>query len=243
MVKRQNYKKLPRDEENRWVAAYQNHRNLMEHENQSVSQHVEESKRAMEVLLEANWPFIRTVALKTLECYYGRLPSCEMDREDAIQNGFFGFEQAVRRFDASRGFSLRTYAYWWVRSTVGEGLGQMMAIYHPYSALRRKDVKLQRREFDFRAIDALQVSEPSTLYQDWGIESVLQSLRPRDRQILDMWMNGMNFSEIAESFQVTRERIRQIQSKVLNTIRRKLHLGETNGLENKPRQEKRTEAG
>lgn len=50
-----------------------------------------------------------------------RVPS-HVDRQDVIQDAMIGLEIAVERFDWRRGYKFSTYATWWIRRSIQQGL-------------------------------------------------------------------------------------------------------------------------
>ena len=50
--------------------------------------------------------------------YRSRAPLCGLDFEDLCQEGVLGLNRGIERFDPSRGFTLSTFATWWVRQAI-----------------------------------------------------------------------------------------------------------------------------
>ncbi|MEV4680442.1 sigma-70 family RNA polymerase sigma factor [Streptomyces kurssanovii] len=69
-----------------------------------------EQRRAHECLVLHNQRLVWKIA----QHYQGR----GLDIEDIVQHGTIGLMRAVRKFDATKGFKLSTYATWWVKQSI-----------------------------------------------------------------------------------------------------------------------------
>ncbi|MCF2435312.1 sigma-70 family RNA polymerase sigma factor [Streptomyces thinghirensis] len=66
--------------------------------------------RAYECLVLHNLRLVWKIA----QAYQGR----GLDVEDLVQHGTLGLMRAVRKFDATKGFKLSTYATWWIKQAI-----------------------------------------------------------------------------------------------------------------------------
>lgn len=73
-------------------------------------------KRARDRLVTGNMRMCVTVAKK-----YSRMG---LPLEDLIQEGAIGLQRGVEMFDPTRGYTLGTYAYWWVRQAMYRALAE-----------------------------------------------------------------------------------------------------------------------
>lgn len=71
-------------------------------------------ERARERMVTANLRLVVTVAR--------RYQSASMELDDLIQEGTVGLIKAVDRFDPARGYKLSTYAFWWIRESIGRAI-------------------------------------------------------------------------------------------------------------------------
>nr|AKC88630.1 sigma factor [Geranium maderense] len=46
----------------------------------------------------------------------------DAEMEDLVQGGMFGLLRGIEKFDASKGFKMSTYVYWWIRQGVSKAL-------------------------------------------------------------------------------------------------------------------------
>ncbi|WP_344239543.1 sigma-70 family RNA polymerase sigma factor [Actinocorallia libanotica] len=66
--------------------------------------------RAYECLVRHNQRLVRKIA----QGYQGH----GLDIEDLVQHGTIGLMRAVRKFDATKGYKLSTYATWWIKQAI-----------------------------------------------------------------------------------------------------------------------------
>jgi RNA polymerase primary sigma factor len=80
----------------------------------SLEEDVRLADAARKRLIEANLRLVVSVAKK----YLGR----GMLFLDLVQEGNLGLQRAVEKYDWRRGFRFSTYAYWWIRQSVGRAV-------------------------------------------------------------------------------------------------------------------------
>ncbi|HZD66839.1 MAG TPA: sigma-70 family RNA polymerase sigma factor [Acidimicrobiales bacterium] len=79
---------------------------------------------AQEEFIQANLRLVIAIAK--------RYRSSGLPLEDLVQEGNLGLLKAVERFDWRRGFRFSTYASWWIRQAIAQGVRQSAhAIYRP----------------------------------------------------------------------------------------------------------------
>lgn len=76
--------------------------------------HGSEQRRAHECLVLHNVRLVWKIA----QGYQGR----GLDIEDIVQHGTIGLMRAVRKFDATKGFKLSTYATWWIKQSISRAI-------------------------------------------------------------------------------------------------------------------------
>ena len=230
---------------------------------------VQDGKNAKNLFLEANLKLV----VEAAERYRNQ----GLDYTDLVQEGNLGLIRAVEKFDYTKEYRFKSYAFWWIRQAITRALAdQARTIRVPvhmvesinriarlqdqmYKDLGReattdelaKELKMKpERVLEVknygRQVMSLQVFgesddfEYDTLIDDSGavdpdqvvsfillqetLRSVLDSLTLREAGVIAMRFGladgePKTLDEIGEFFGVTRERIRQIESKTMSKLR------------------------
>ena len=190
-----------------------------------------EAERAKKEMIEANLRLVISISKK----YTNR----GMQFLDLIQEGNIGLMKAVDKFEYRRGYKFSTYATWWIsREPIPEELAKRLSM--PVDKIR-KVMKIAKEPVSLEAPvgdeedsslgdfiadeDALQPVD-SAIHTNLKetCTRILSSLTPREERVLRMRFGiGMNtdhtLEEVGQQFNVTRERIRQIEAKALRKLK------------------------
>lgn len=176
------------------------------------------------------------------QCYGPEIDEARMD--DMIQAGLFGLLQALNRFDPARS-RLTTYSRFWIIKECLEFAWNDKTIHIPryQSSKRFKGPRFQpvisldiitHYEHGSGGLNCL----PKSLrYIDKGFEAIDNAdngklevkkameicLTIRERDILIQRSKGKTLKQVGDWFGITRERVRQLQSKALEKLRIELN--------------------
>jgi RNA polymerase sigma factor (sigma-70 family) len=100
--------------------------------------------RARQRFMQSNLQLVVHVARK-----YSRRKRQTLEMIDLIQEGNLGLARAVELFDYSRGYKFSTYAYWWIRQSIGRAIIQSDAIIRLPSGAHDLLVKISRAAEQF----------------------------------------------------------------------------------------------
>ena len=140
---------------------------------------------------------------------------------ELISDGNMSLIRAVDKFDYTRGFKFSTYASWAIMKNFARSV--------PLEGVRRDRYMTGRDELldtshnlRFEGDEGYQ--EPDATVRQ-SIEKVLDQLEPREREIvsrrfgLGEMQQAETLEEVGKHFGVTKERIRQIETRALNKLR------------------------
>lgn len=166
--------------------------------------------------------------------------------QDLIQAGCLGLVVAVGRFDPDRGVRLCSYAAWWIRAEVLRHLAENVRLVNVSRTragrqqffrgeLPGSDVSLDAEPADGRPALVDRISGEDEARPDLAVERADLASRfgrlvgaareaggARERALFDERLlaeDPKTLGEIAERFDVTKERMRQIERRVLDRLR------------------------
>lgn len=196
-----------------------------------------------EYLLNRNKPLIYRFLRRCLNLYY-------TDKDEIMANAYTCFWQAVCRFDSSKNTKFSTYVYYYMRKAFLEYIRSNNVIRIPAYILQH--YKIHEEEITnnrcislneyIEGIDDDQTELIDSFVDDRvihsdnlediehsGLKKLLSTLSPRDQVIMEyhLGLRGdyhLTFEEIAEKYNLTRERIRQLVVKAIKKLRKKAHL-------------------
>jgi RNA polymerase sigma factor (sigma-70 family) len=167
--------------------------------------------------------------------------------QDAFQAGCLGLIRGLERWDYTRGFKLSTFASWHVRQAIERWRANEVLMIrvpvHVHDAMKSVDESVKARAEAVAGVAltlaSLEVERPDSdeaawdgglteVAREWDhgrqVDWLLSQLPTRQREVL-AYRYGLGgweprtLEQIGEIFDVTRERIRQLEVKALKTLR------------------------
>jgi RNA polymerase primary sigma factor len=203
---------------------------------------IHELRRIKAELVWRNMGLAYTVAFR----YMAAGAKIGLEQGDILQHAHMGLCEGVERFRPEFGHRFSTYGTWWIKHAVTRAItnGALVRLpVHQHTKGKRPgavvslNAKLDPESEDSRTfLDLLEDAGPSVQEQLALRDDVLTAMRAveglnaRDQQIIRMrfgiapYKEPHTLSEIGEAFGLSRERIRQIEVKVLMRLRCRMRL-------------------
>lgn len=177
--------------------------------------------KARNLLVLSNIPY----AIKYSRSFKGY----NFDDEDLVQIGLIGLIEAVDKFDFEKGFRIITYAKNWIRKEIMDAAGKSLK--NPACPINRNDdPEFDEEEF----LSSLCDNSKNTVEEECinnemtvRVKEALASLPSKQADILTRhygltYQDPQAFSEIAESYGLTKARIHQIEQQAFSTLKNEL---------------------
>lgn len=212
----------------------------------------EDAAAARETFITHNLRLVHKIARH----YHSDDPATEYD--DLVQVGVIGLMRAIDDYDPDRGNRFATYAFAWIRQYIARAVhiaGTIRRTGNPHHTQKTEWGKRQAalRAAPISSLDApIGDSDERTLAdiipadgestEDEALNRIMvenimalsdRHLKPRYRQVAELWMTGHNLEEIGKTVGASREMIRQTLLK-LSAVANRRYYDMPRSNENKP---------
>lgn len=131
--------------------------------------------------------------------------------EDVIQEGLVGVVTAIRNYNGKNKFS--TYCYYWIKNKVLKHLKNNKLIRIP-NHVNNKDV-----DFKYCTIEKASVEFEKDVEESHNIYKIIindfkKTISKRDVEILDLYLQGLNYREISEKYGISSQRAIQVMQRI-----------------------------
>lgn len=164
--------------------------------------------------------------------------------DDLVQEGCIGLYKAAKRFDPTKGASFGTYASYWIKQCIIKYTRNNLSVIRTPDHLFDKGYRGRYKQFAHNAIN--NISSIITIFENGDedyiselveefvenksdiyavISLALKELPQREQEIIEKRFNqGLTLDEVGAQYNLTRERIRQLQNAAIEKLQKKLQL-------------------
>lgn len=139
-------------------------------------------------------------------------------QDDLLSDVFIGLMSACEMFDETKGFKISTYAHYWMEQAYSRGWMKRNRLIHVpiYALCEKVETPVVERMSDFFS-ENIPCKEDDRDYErdeiiSNAIKDALRFLSKKERQVIEMRLDGMSLQGIGDLMGLTKERIRQIET-------------------------------
>lgn len=179
---------------------------------EEIEKWMDEANRVKNRIIQANLRLVVNIAKRHV--------GPQANFFELISDGNMSLMRAVDKFDYMRGFKFSTYASWAIMKNFARSVPQE-GVRRDRFMTGRDELLEMSKDLRFEGDEAYR--EPDISVKQ-NIERVLDQLEPREREIVMRRfglgeMSSETLEEVGKHFGVTKERIRQIETRALNKLR------------------------
>lgn len=173
----------------------------------------------MEAILEKNKGLVNKLA--------SRYFCSSVDWDDLIQAGNMGLVEAERRFNPNLGASFFTYAYFWVRKRIKEEVAKAHLVVVPAAIQAKRDKEQSEETCVTCSMESCVAFLADKAQDKFTIDlntkymrCLLKTLSERENKVLSLRLSGYSLTEVGQSLEISRERVRQIERSVILKLKK-----------------------
>ena len=155
-------------------------------------------------IVKHNLRLVNSIALKYSSMLQGEIGNI-------FQEGVFGLDRAIEKFDVSRGLKFSTMATFWIKDAITRVLGKEISRRQKEDIIDKIDQAISKREHP-----------EESLIKKLDVQRILQTLPKREAEIMNLkWLEGWTYEEIGKKLGYSGPRILQIERKTLENLKDK----------------------
>lgn len=213
-----------------YISQMKSHKPLAKEEEWRLAKLAHEGDtEARNKLIEANLPFVISVC----KGYRNR----NLTMPELVSIGNEGLIKAIEKFDPDKGFKLITYAIWWIKQALGQGIMEEgnCAAMSLDEAIRVRDSE-DSEECDndelFSEYNYSEELQNKKIEENKLVQKLISSLTPREREVINLFFGigdkdeEHSLCDLSKLYGVSIERVKQIKNMAIRKMRYQ-YLSET----------------